>query len=56
MLAIAGQTIDTSTYKKIRVGFGCLAKQFIDIALVVGDMNTSFRAAVASQMTTTTSS
>jgi hypothetical protein len=43
MLAIAGQTIDPSTYKKMSVGFACLAKQFIDIALAIGDMNTSFR-------------
>jgi hypothetical protein len=43
MLAIAGQTIGVSAYKKMSVGFLCLAKEFIDIALAVGDMNTSFR-------------
>jgi hypothetical protein len=42
MLAVAGQTIGTSAYDKVSVGFVCLAKKFINIALTVGDMNTSF--------------
>jgi hypothetical protein len=43
MLAIAGQAIDTSKYKKMSGGFACLAKKFIDIALAVGHVNASFR-------------
>src|SRR5215469_11049804 len=42
MLAVAGKTIDTSAYDKVSVGFVCLTKKFIDIALTVGDMNTSW--------------
>jgi hypothetical protein len=42
MLAVAGQTIDTSAYEKVSVGIVCLAKTFINIILTVGDMNTSF--------------
>src|SRR5215467_8529453 len=45
MLAVAGETIDTSAYNKVSVGLVCLAKKFIDIALTIGDMNTSFRSA-----------
>ena len=43
MLAVAGKTIDTSAYDKVGVGFVCFAKKFVNIALAVGDMNTSFR-------------
>src|SRR5215472_8045165 len=45
MLAVAGQTIDTSAYHKVGVRFVCLTKKLIDTALTVGDMNTSFRGA-----------
>ena len=45
MLAVPGKTINTSAYDKVSLGFVCLAKKFIDIALAVGDMNTSFRSA-----------
>ena len=45
MLAVAGQAIDTSAYDKVSVGFMSFTKKFIDIALAVGDMNTSFRSA-----------
>jgi hypothetical protein len=40
MLAVAGQTIDTSAYNKMSAGFVCLAKTFINIALAVGDLST----------------
>jgi hypothetical protein len=43
MVATARQPVDTSAYEEMRSYFLPRAKQFIDIALTIANMDTSFR-------------
>jgi hypothetical protein len=41
MLSVFGETIDASTHQKMSVGIVCGAKQFIDIAFSVANVDAS---------------